>query len=119
MKTSAFHEGIASSLISYLDSIDSHKFVHTCHLTDNNPQCDGPKNWKGEKPKNCAGAIMMLLKTGKGYDLQLPLLQAARDGLINLKEAKARTKKNRNVFTIAELLGVYAKKLSENFYGDI
>ncbi len=75
LRTSAFHGGVARSLPDYVASIENNRFAHTCHKTDCRRSVDGPKTFKGT-PKHCAGALMMLLKTGNGADLQLPLLEA-------------------------------------------
>lgn len=113
LKTSPFHEGVAGSLPLYMQSIQDGEFAHTCHKTDNRPGCDGPRNWHGEQPQHCVGAILMLMKTGKGMDLQLPLLRAAEAGKIDLREMMDRAKKAANVFTVFELLKFYGRKLGE------
>ena len=111
-KSAPYHEGVAGSLENYFASISNNTFAHTCHKTDNRQACDGPKNFKGERPQHCVGAIMMLLKTGKGMDLQIPLLQAMQDGKIaNIGELTARAKADDNVFSVGELLRFYSNEL--------
>lgn len=104
LRTSPFHEGIAARAESVATSIINNTFAHTCHMTDNNPMCDGPHNWKKAKPQHCAGAIMMLLKTGRGMDLQLPLLHAASAGRLDLTEMKKRAKADKRVFTFSQFI---------------
>lgn len=104
LRTSRFHEGIATCVESTVASIEMGRFVHSCHKTDNNPECDGPRNYKGDKPQHCAGAILMLLKTGDGADLQSGLLQAYSAGLIDLKAMRRRARKDKRVFTLKEFI---------------
>jgi len=111
-KAAPFHGGVAQSLVMYFDSIDSGKFAHTCHKTDMRPECDGPHTWKG-KPQHCVGALLMLLKTGDGKDLQLPLLQAAEQGKIDLAALVEQAKADDNVFTLNELLEFYLKEIKK------
>lgn len=108
VRTSPAHEGVAGSLPAYMESIESNQFAHSCHKTDMRPECDGPHTWHG-KPQHCVGALMMLLKTGEGMDLQLPLLQAAQEGKLDLAEMTAAAKANADVFTVKELLAFYLK----------
>lgn len=102
-KDSPFHEGIAATAEAKFCDIQRGRFAHTCHKTDNRPECDGPHNWKG-RPEHCAGAILMLLKTGDGYDLQLPLLQAIEAGKLDIEAMMRRAKRAKNVFTLPEFL---------------
>jgi hypothetical protein len=111
LKSSPFHDGVCESLPQYLDSINMNVFAHTCHKTDNRGSVDGPQNFKGERAKHCAGAIICLLKTGKGKDLQLPLLQAAERGAIDLDEMSRIAASDVEVFTLAEMLAFYANGL--------
>jgi hypothetical protein len=113
LKTSPFHEGVAKNLVSYFDTIDAGRFAHTCHKTDNRPSCDGPKNWNAALAQVCAGSVMMLLKTGQGKDLQIPLLQAAERGDLDLKEMTRRTHADDRVFTTWQMLAFYAKGVAE------
>lgn len=110
LKTSPFHEGVADSIPQYVESIQRGQFAHTCHKTDNRADCDGPRNFNGQ-PQHCAGAILMLLKTGMATDLQLPLLQAAERGELDLKAMTAKAKVAAAVFTLPELLRFYAAEL--------
>lgn len=113
LKTSPFHQGVAGSLPEYVRSIEDGRFAHTCHKTDNRAEVDGPKNFRGERAQHCAGAVLMLLKTGKTMDLQLPLLEAAERGDLDLAEMTAIAKASDDVFTVGELLQFYADGLEE------
>lgn len=110
LKTSPFHQGVAQSLPDYGESIAGSSFSHSCHKTDTRPDVDGPRTFQGTT-KHCAGALMMLLKTGRGMDLQLPLLQAMEAGKFDVKEMTARAKADDRVFTVPELLTFYATTL--------
>jgi hypothetical protein len=112
LRTSPYHEGVASSIPDYVQSIQDGNFAHTCHKTDNRDAVDGPKNFEG-KTQHCVGAILMLLKTGKGMDLQLPLLQAAERGEIDLKVMAERAKEAKHFFTLWEMLKFYADELKK------
>lgn len=112
LKTSKFHEGVAGSIPSYMESIDKGNFSHSCHKTDNRPDCDGPRNHQG-KVQHCVGAILMLLKTGNGFDLQLPMLQAAEAGKMDIKARVAQAKKWKNVYTVLEFLAFYGRELGK------
>lgn len=116
LKTSPYHNGVASSLPTYVDSIRDGSFLHTCHKTDNRESCDGPRNWKG-KVQHCTGAILMLLRTGKGMDLQLPLLRAAEQGKIDLVDMTDRARRSKVVFTMFGLIEFYAEKLGNRVKG--
>ncbi len=111
LRSTPYHEGVAASLVGYHESIVAGTFGHTCHKTDNRPAVDGPKNSPLERPKHCVGAVMMLLKSGEGADLQLPLLNAAEAGKIDLKEMTKRAHADRNVFSVVDLLMFYAYRL--------
>lgn len=118
LKTSKFHEGIASNLIGYGDSFDEHRFMHTCHKTDNNPQCDGANGkYKGEKPQHCAGAILMQLKSGNQVPFQNSLMTASIRGLMGGKNAllymARRAQKDERVFTWHEMLKFYSDELKK------
>lgn len=63
LKTSPFHQGVAESMVQYLESMEDGTFAHTCHKTDNRPAVDGPRNHKGDT-QHCVGALLMLMKTG-------------------------------------------------------
>ncbi|MES2342287.1 MAG: hypothetical protein V4597_11460 [Pseudomonadota bacterium] len=110
LKTSPFHEGIAGSLPAYMESIKGGTFSHTCHKSDPRPECDGPHTWQGQ-PWHCVGAVQMLLKTGGGLDVQLPLLQAAERGELDLAAAAIAAKADDRVFTVTGLLRFYEREL--------
>lgn len=109
-KSAKYHGGVCSSLPEYVNSIEAGRFAHTCHKTDVTEECDGPPDRHGP-PQHCAGALMMLLKTGGGNDLQLPLLEAAADGKFNIDEMTKRAREDDNVFTLRELLVFYGNEL--------
>jgi len=112
MKSSPFHQGVASHIPGYVESIRNNEFAHTCHKTDHRLSVDGPLRGKpnGRPVQHCAGATLMLLKTGRGFDLQLPLLEALECGKLTseqLQEMTARAKADPNVFTVPQLLRFY------------
>lgn len=111
-KSSPFHLGVATSLPTYLKTIDENRFAHTCHKTDSRPEVDGPRTWQGAT-KHCAGALMMLLKTGDGKDLQLPLLHAMEDDKFDVEEMTRLAKENADVFTLDELIAFYLAELEK------
>ncbi len=112
LRTSPYHEGVAGSLPGYADSIQDHRFAHTCHKTDCRPTVDGPRTFKGTA-KHCAGALMMLLKTGNGVDLQVPLLEALQADKWDYKEMETRAQADDRVFRLPELLEFYAIELGK------
>lgn len=114
LKTSEYHEGVAKHIPGYVAELQNNNFGHTCHKTDTRTGCDGPVRGKEtSKPiQHCVGALMMILKTGRGFDLQLPLLEAMEDGRISGEEVTAmtaRAKKDKRIFTVPQLI---------NFYGE-
>lgn len=116
MKTSPFHQGVAKSLPALVESIEAHSFAHTCHKTDTRPQCDGPVAGKEtNKPvQHCIGSLMMLLKTGDGKDLQLPMFDAIDAGKLTIEDVNAITKRakaDERVFALPELLRFYYRRL--------
>jgi len=111
LRTSPFHEGVAAHLPDYAEAIADHTFAHTCHKTDRRPKCDGPRNWDG-RTKACAGAVMMLLKTGNGVDLQIPLLNAMQAGKLDAADMTRRAKADKRVFKFREMLLFYAKEMT-------
>lgn len=110
LRTTPFHQGVAGSLPLLMQSIVDGQAAHTCHKTDNRPSCDGPRNYPGP-PQHCAGLILMLLKTGRGMDLQLPMLQAAEAGKLDLQQMTALAKRSPQVFTLGLLLAFYEEHL--------
>lgn len=114
-KSSPFHGGVATNIPSYVDTIEGGIFAHTCHKTDTSPQCDGPvRGMEAERPaKHCAGAILMLLKTGDGKDLQLPLLKAAEAGKIDVHRMAEVAKDSPDVFTLREFLVFYVREIAK------
>ncbi len=111
-KTTPAHEGIAKSIPFYCDTIEANRFSHTCHKTDNRQSVDGPRNYGG-KPKHCFGAIMMLLRTGNGKDLQIPLLEAAQDKKLDIQALAERAKTDDRFHTLPELVRFYANWIGE------
>lgn len=111
IKTSPYHNGVAGSIPGLMNYVDAGIAAHTCHATDNRDDVDGPKNWKG-KTQACAVFTMMLLRTGKGKDLQMPLLKAAEQGKIDLADMIKRARESKIVYTISGLLTFYAEEVS-------
>jgi hypothetical protein len=95
-----------------VQSITDGKVAHTCHKTDNRPSCDGPRNYPGP-PQHCAGLILMLLKTGRGMDLQIPMLRAAEAGKLDLALMTAKAKRSPDVFRLGEFIEFYESRLRE------
>jgi hypothetical protein len=117
LKSSPYHEGIAERLLdygfgSYASGIEAGQFCHTCHKTDNREAVDGPKNYKGEKPQHCYGAIMMMLKSYDQIPIQESLMAAASKGLLKpgLLAMARRAKKDGRFFTWREMLSFYAEE---------
>lgn len=117
LKSSKFHEGIASNLPSYAESISEGKLIHTCHKTDNREGCDGPRNYKGEKPQHCYGAIMMMLKSYSSIPTPMPILEASRKNLLRpgLLYFARRARKDTKFFTWKEMISFYAKGIEEHY----
>lgn len=112
MRTSPYHGGVAESLPGMAESImERHEFSHSCHKTDCRPSVDGPQTWQGAV-KHCAGALMMLLKTGKGLDLQGPLLDAASKGKFDVHEMTRRAKLDGRVFKLNEMMDFYQRAMA-------
>ncbi len=109
-KSTPAHIGVCESIPFYINSIDANIFCHTCHKTDNREGVDGPRTYQG-KPKHCYGALVMLLKTGDGKDLQLPLLRAVEDGKLDLETLSRIAENDSEFFTLREFLGFYGKWL--------
>ncbi len=112
LKTSKFHEGVAGNIPNYMNDIEAGTFAHTCHKSYMRSDCDGPKNHPG-RPWHCVGAILMLLKTGKGMDLQLPMLKAAEAGKFDIHARAKQAKKWQNVYTVLEFLTFYGRELGK------
>lgn len=108
LRTSPFHSGVAKSLKAYVESMRGGTFLHTCHKTDNRQGCDGPRNWGG-RPKHCAGAILMLFKSGGTAWLQAPFIRAIDDGKVDVAALAIQAKADRRVFTLRGLLGFYLR----------
>lgn len=113
-KASAFHQGICRSLPGYLEVIERGHFAHSCHQTDPRPEVDGPRTFKGT-PKHCYGALMTLLKSGEGADLQQPLIQAIDAGKLDIHALDAAAKKDEACFTLDEMRAFYAAELKRRY----
>jgi hypothetical protein len=111
LKSSPFHNGIARSLPTYQALIDAGHFAHTCHKTDPRKACDGPQPQDGRPVQHCAGALLSLLKTGDGYDLQLPLLLAAESGKFDVHAMTKAAEADDTIHTIPELMQFYLSEL--------
>lgn len=117
LKTTAYHQGVANNLQTNMEAIDAGNFAHTCHKTDSREPVDGPKTWTG-RPKHCAGALMMLLKTGRGKDLQRPLIQALSAGKFDVHDMTRRAKADKRVFTVRGMLRFYLKEIQKSLGHD-
>lgn len=112
MKTSEFHEGVAKGLPSLMMALQDNRGGHSCHKTDTRPGCDGPVRGQetGRPIQSCAGFTMMILKTGRGFDLQLPLLEAMQEGKLTSDDVAAmrdQARADKNIFTVPQLLRFY------------
>ncbi len=97
------HEGVAASIVGYVESIERGEFSHTCHKTDN--CADGPKNHVGQI-QHCGGALHFLVRAK--CDLQLPLLKAAEAGKLDVHAMTRRARRDRRVFgSVRELVTYY------------
>jgi hypothetical protein len=102
-RSTPFHAGVCSSALNYLRSIEAHNFSHTCHKTD--PASDSEQGQAyGGRLKHCVGSLFMLLKTGDGFDLQMPLLQAAEDGKLDIHELARAAEADEECYTLSEFL---------------
>lgn len=119
-KSAPFHEGVAESLVSYLESIEKRQFGHTCHKTDCRDCVDGPRTFKGQT-QHCVGAILMLFRTSqrsakrRGIWFQASIAIAMQQGKITderFSELVKQAKSNNNVFTIDELCRFYLKHIA-------
>jgi hypothetical protein len=102
-KASKFHQGIAERTEEKVRSIGDHVFAHTCHKTDPRADCETSKRYEGPL-QHCYGAIMMLLKTGRGSDLQIPLLEAAQAGKIDIHELTEAAKRDTACYTLSQFM---------------
>lgn len=102
-RSTPWHEGVAANAVKCAESIQGHKFAHTCHKTDARADSDQGKAWQG-RPKHCAGSLIMLIKTGRGLDLQLPLLKAAEAGLVDIQALSRIAKEDKECFTLNEFM---------------
>lgn len=118
LKTSPYHEGVEGHVSEYAAALQNNEFGHSCHKTDNRANCDGPiRGQRLPAPiQHCAGALLMILKTGRCFDLQLPLLKAMEAGKISAEAVREMTRKakaDKRVFTVPGLLKFYAKGMVE------
>lgn len=54
------HYGVIMSIPQYVRMMEDGQLAHTCHKTDNRFGCDGPRKFKGDRPKHCAGLLSMM-----------------------------------------------------------
>jgi hypothetical protein len=98
-----FHEGIALDTVGIVEAIRQHTFAHTCHKTDNFSDSPEGQRFVG-RFKHCIGSLIMLIKTGRGCDLQIPFLEAAQAGKLDLDELMATAKADKDCYTLNEFL---------------
>jgi hypothetical protein len=102
-KSSRFHEGVAIETPQLVQSMTDRVFAHTCHKTD--PRADSPQGQRYEgRLQHCVGALFMLIKTGRGFDIQVPYLEAAHEGRLDLDSLVAAAKADTECFTVLEFL---------------
>ena len=75
------HGGVIGSIPQYVELMEAGTLSHTCHKTDNRVSCDGPRNFKGDKPKHCAGLLHMQVD---GIGIQTGLQWALANEKIDL-----------------------------------
>jgi hypothetical protein len=102
------HEGTAAAAFDTILSLEDHRFAHSCHKTDPRSDSPGGRRLTG-RPKHCRGALIMIVKSGKGYDLQLPLLRAGEAGLIDLDELTRAAKADRECYTVTQFVVAQAR----------
>jgi len=125
MNTTPFHQGVAESIPQYIESIEAGRFAHTCHKTDNRPECDGPHTHKGAT-QHCLGALLMLLKTSNSRSrkrrrrewnwIQRGLVHALDTGKITderFAELVAQAKARKDVFTVDGLISFYVRGIEK------
>lgn len=99
------HIGVAKSIPGYVEAIESNRFAHTCHKTDNRPSVDGPRNHQGAV-QHCAGALHFLIRSG--HELQLPFVEAVQAGKVSYKPLRRRARRDESIFaSVRELLLYY------------
>jgi hypothetical protein len=108
-RATPYHVGVARGIWDLILLIDEHRFAHTCHKTD--PRSDSPEGqrWKG-RTQHCMGSLFMLAKTGRGADLQLPLLEAMQAGKIDAEGLERRAKRDRACYRLGEFLAFYGER---------
>lgn len=118
MKSAKWHSGIADSIGSYETSVEAGAFTHTCHKTDNRPECDGAKgSYKGEKPQHCAGAFRMILRS-PNIPFQIHFLKAFDKGLggENFMAKWKKWEKDKSALTWDEMKDFYTGGLQFAIY---
>lgn len=103
VKASPWHEGIAAGAMKCVKTMERHRFAHSCHNTDPDADCATAKHYKGPL-QHCRGVLIMMCKTGDGWDLQLPFMQAAEAGKLDLEELSAAADRDTECFTLVEWL---------------
>lgn len=102
-RSTPWHEGVACSTIDYFHSIEAHTFSHSCHKTDSRADSVEGKRYEGPV-QHCIGSLFMLVKSGHGLDCQIPLLEASRDGKLDLGWLEAAGNADTECFTLDEFL---------------
>ena len=109
------HEGVAKAVVGYYETMENHKFAHTCHKTDNRPVCDGPRNHDGPV-QHCGGALLFVAKADVPF--QRPMMLAAEAGKLDLDALFERAKKDKLVFGSFQELAAYYLKMAQRILAD-
>lgn len=109
-RTAEWHSGIAERAILYMGSIEQGGFVHTCHKTD--PRTDSPQGQQYEGPLQvCRGSLIMLTKSGRGADLQRPILRAIDAGKLDVGELAEAARTDTECCNLAQFYAATADGL--------
>jgi hypothetical protein len=109
-KSTPFHQGVAEGSPDLINSMISGTFAHTCHKTDPRADSEHGKRHTG-KLQHCIGALFMLIKTGRGRDLQIPLLRAAEESRLDVHELCKNANADEDCFTLREFIDFQAEGL--------
>lgn len=102
-RSTSWHQGVAANCVETTEAIFGGRFAHTCHKTDGRSDSDEGKRYTG-RIKHCRGALLMLTKTGRGMDLQRPLINAIDRGQLDIEELARAAEHDTECFTVPEFL---------------
>lgn len=110
-RSTPYHQGVGHCLPEYVESIFAGRFAHTCHKTDARADSEQGKRYRG-RVKHCAGALIMLLKTGHGLDLQMPMIRAIDSGKFDIARFARIAADDRECYSLIELLDFNAQEMA-------